>query len=135
MKHLNIRVERLKRGWTQGYVGQCVGVSKVSIHEIETGKQHPSYGVLLKLLKLFDVEHKNLTQLFAPVEETQENSNMEGEEQEIIPEVAAAELSEITSSSMVRAAADFRDGKADTAEGRRVLELMRQTGGAALVNG
>ena len=70
MTTLNIRQERLNRGWTQAYTGQQVGVSKVAIHDIETGKQKPSYDVLLKLLALFNVEHKNIIQLFAPIEET-----------------------------------------------------------------
>jgi DNA-binding XRE family transcriptional regulator len=66
MNELNIRQERIKRGWTQTYVGQQVGVGKVAIHDIETGKRKPSYDVLIKLLALFDVTH-NISELFAPV--------------------------------------------------------------------
>jgi putative transcriptional regulator len=129
MNELYMRQERIRRGWTQGYVGQEVGVSKVAIHDIETGKQKPSYGVLLKLLTLFNVEHKDITRLFAPVEETQVNFNTAGKED---PAVAAAKLSEVTPSVMVAAAKDLQDGRADTEEGRRVLELMEAVGGAAL---
>jgi transcriptional regulator with XRE-family HTH domain len=75
MSELNIRQERIKKGWTQEYVGKEVGISKVAIHDIETGKQKPSYGVLIKLLALFNVEHENISRLFAPVEETRTNSN------------------------------------------------------------
>jgi DNA-binding XRE family transcriptional regulator len=75
MDTLNIRQERIKRGWTQAYVGQKVGVSKVAIHDIESGKQKPSYDVLLKLLALFNVEHKNISQLFAPVDSSQVDFN------------------------------------------------------------
>jgi putative transcriptional regulator len=75
MKHLNIRQERINKGWTQGQVGKQVGIGKVAIHDIETGKRKPSYSVLFKLLALFNVEHKEVSRLFAPVEETYTNSN------------------------------------------------------------
>ena len=72
MNESKIRQERIGKGWTQGYVGQQVGVSKVSIHDIETGKAKPSYDVLLKLLTLFEVEHCNdISTLFAPAGDTQ----------------------------------------------------------------
>jgi DNA-binding XRE family transcriptional regulator len=133
MNELNIRQERIIRGWTQEYVGNQVGVSKQSIHDIETGKQKPSYGVLLKLLALFNVEHKNISQLFAPVEETHTNSTTgEAVKPSKTPAVAAAELSEVPSSVMVRAAEDLEDGRADTGEGRRVLELSQAVCGPAL---
>ena len=62
MKQLNIRKERLRRGttWTQEYVGQQVGVTKQAIHDIETGKQNPSYDVLVKLENLFGLSHRYL---------------------------------------------------------------------------
>ena len=82
MKHLNIREKRIKKGWTQTEVGKVVGVTKQAIHDIETGKQRPSFDVLLKLLVLFGVEHKELSQLFAPVGNPHENSNTETEERE-----------------------------------------------------
>jgi transcriptional regulator with XRE-family HTH domain len=124
-----LRQERLNKGWTLEYVGQQIGVSNQAVSLIETGKQKPSYGVLLKLLTLFNVEHEKTFRLFAPVEETQVNFNTTGKED---PAVAAAKLSEVTPSVMVAAAKDLQDGRADTPEGRRVLELMEATGGAAL---
>ena len=45
---------------------------------------------------------------------------------------AAAELSEVSSSEMVRAALDFTDGRADTPSGRRVLDLMQTAAGAVM---
>ena len=45
---------------------------------------------------------------------------------------AAAELSEVSSSEMVRAALDFTDGRADTPAGRRVLDLMQTAAGAVM---
>jgi transcriptional regulator with XRE-family HTH domain len=134
MNALNIRQERIRRGWTQEYIGQQVGVSKVAIHDIETGKQKPSFDILLKLLTLFNVDHKNVSRLFAPAEETQPNSSTGKETVKTgkSHSVAAAELSEITPSVMVTAAEDLQDGKADTEEGRRVLDLSRAVCGAAL---
>jgi transcriptional regulator with XRE-family HTH domain len=55
-----MRQERLKKGWTQEYVGRQIGLTKVSIHDIETGKQKPSYDVLLKLENLFGKDHRYL---------------------------------------------------------------------------
>ena len=69
MNEFKIRQKRIEKGWTQAYVGQQVGVSKVAIHDIETGKRKPSYDVLLKLLALFDVEHDKVSKLFAPAGE------------------------------------------------------------------
>ena len=67
MKQLRIRQLRVEKGWTQKHVGDEVGVSKVAIHDIETGKQKPSYDVLVKLENLF---HKSHRYLLAQVDET-----------------------------------------------------------------
>jgi DNA-binding XRE family transcriptional regulator len=75
MNTLSIRERRISRGWTQAYVGQQVGVGKATIHDIETGKRKPSYDVLFKLLALFNVEHENISRLFAPAGETPSNCN------------------------------------------------------------
>lgn len=64
---LNIRQERIRRGWTQQYVADLVGLSKTAIHDIEKGKQKPSYDVLVKLLDLFG--YNDPRQLFATVDE------------------------------------------------------------------
>lgn len=47
--------------------------------------------------------------------------------------VAAVELSEIPASGLVAAAQDLCDGKADTEEGRRLLELFKQVAGIAMM--
>ena len=67
MKQLRIRQLRVEKGWTQKQVGDEVGVSKVAIHDIETGKQKPSYDVLVKLENLF---HKSHRYRLAQVDET-----------------------------------------------------------------
>ena len=60
MNHLVIRQERIQRGWTQGFIGERVGLTKTAIHDIETGKQKPSYNVLVKLENLFGLSHRYL---------------------------------------------------------------------------
>jgi DNA-binding XRE family transcriptional regulator len=75
MNNLAIRQERIKKGWTQEYVGQKVGVTKQSIHDIETGKARPSYDVLLKLENLFKKDHRYL---FAQVAETNKAVDEDG---------------------------------------------------------
>ena len=49
-----LRQERIERGWSQQYVAREVGVSRVAIHQMETGITKPSYDVLVKLLDLFN---------------------------------------------------------------------------------
>ena len=46
---LMLRQERLRRGWTQQYVAEKVGVTKSAILLLENGKTKPSYDVLVKL--------------------------------------------------------------------------------------
>jgi transcriptional regulator with XRE-family HTH domain len=75
MKTTQLRQERLKRGWTLEYVAQQIGVSNQAVSLVETGKQKPSYSVLLKLLDLYNVDHKNISQLFVPVESSQVDCN------------------------------------------------------------
>ena len=65
---LKIRQERIARQWTQQYVANQVGITKTAVHDIETGKQQPSYKVLVKLLDLFG--YSDPRQLFAEADET-----------------------------------------------------------------
>ena len=53
---LMLRQERLRRGWTQQYVAEKVGVTKSAILLLENGKTKPSYDVLVKLLDLFNYD-------------------------------------------------------------------------------
>lgn len=64
--YLGIRQERLKRGWTQEYVAQKIGVTQTMLQKIETGRRKPSYDVLVKLENLFGKSHR---QLFAAADE------------------------------------------------------------------
>ena len=67
-----LRERRQEKGWTQSYVGEQVGITSVSVHDIETGKNRPSYNVLLKLCKLFNIEHGEVKGLFEPASSKQE---------------------------------------------------------------
>lgn len=58
--YLELRQERLSRGWTQQFVADSVGVSKQTIHDIETGRRKPSYSVLVGLENLFGMGHRHL---------------------------------------------------------------------------
>lgn len=69
---MRIRQEREARGWTQEYVAQQIGLTKTSVHDIETGKQKPSYNVLVKLEDLFQRNHR---QLFAVVDDKANHTN------------------------------------------------------------
>lgn len=57
---LMLRQERIRRGWTQGYVAGQAGLSLTAIQKIETGQRKPSYDVLVKLEDLFQMNHRNL---------------------------------------------------------------------------
>ena len=58
-----IKVERAKRDWTQGELAERLGVSRQTIHAIESGKYVPSTVLALKLAKLFCVPVGELFQL------------------------------------------------------------------------
>lgn len=74
MKQLHMRKKRIERHWTQEYVGLKVGLSKQTIQQIETGRRKPSYDVLIKICKLFNVNTTEIEQLFAVVDDAP-NSN------------------------------------------------------------
>jgi len=68
MKHLHIRQERKDKDWTLDFVAEYVGISRSTVHDIETGKNKPSYDVLIKLCKLFQVPCDPIEQLFTAVD-------------------------------------------------------------------
>lgn len=57
---LMLQRERIKRGWSQEYVGKHVGVTAEAIGMMESGKRNPSYPVLVKLENLFGMTHREL---------------------------------------------------------------------------
>lgn len=60
MKYLQIKQERLRRNWTQEYVAQQINLTRTAVHDIENGKQLPSYKILVKLEDLFEMGHRDL---------------------------------------------------------------------------
>lgn len=58
-----IKVERAKRDWTQGELADRLGVSRQTIHAIESGKYVPSTVLALKLAQLIGVPVEELFQL------------------------------------------------------------------------
>ena len=66
-----LRQERKLKGWSQDYVAKAVGISRVAIQQIETGKCKPSYDVLVKLLDLFGCNDPR--ELFAEALETNQS--------------------------------------------------------------
>ena len=58
--NLNIRQERIKRGWTQQYVAEHIGITSEAVQMLETAKRKPSYEILVKLEDLFEKNHREL---------------------------------------------------------------------------
>lgn len=58
-----IRQERKKRGWTQAWVAQEVGITKPAVQMLETGATKPSFDVLIKLEDLFAMDYRDLFNL------------------------------------------------------------------------
>ena len=44
---------RKKRGWTQGELGEKLGISRQSVHSIETGKYDPSLPLAFRIAEVF----------------------------------------------------------------------------------
>ena len=58
-----IRVERAKQNMTQGQLAEAIGVSRQTIHAIETGKFAPSVITALKISQYFDTTVQEIFQL------------------------------------------------------------------------
>lgn len=58
--YLGMRQERKRRGWSQEFIAQQIGVTPETVHYIETGQRKPSYDVLVKLEDLFQMGHRDL---------------------------------------------------------------------------
>ncbi|MFI5273130.1 MAG: helix-turn-helix transcriptional regulator [Ktedonobacterales bacterium] len=61
-----LRVLRAERGWSQGELGERLGVSRQTINALETGKYDPSLPLALKLARLFG---KPIEAIFVPDED------------------------------------------------------------------
>ena len=74
---LQIKQERIKRGWKLEDVAEKMNITKQAIQQFENNQCKPSYEVLVKLENLFQLSHRKL---FAPVNDvpiSQEDSNTE----------------------------------------------------------
>jgi len=60
MKELNMRVDRIDKGWTLEYVAEYLDISNQGVSNIEKGKSKPSYDVLCKMEELFKESHTYL---------------------------------------------------------------------------
>lgn len=48
-----VRVLRAERGWSQGELAERLGVSRQTVHSIETGKYDPSLPLAFRISRLF----------------------------------------------------------------------------------
>lgn len=55
-----IRVERAKKRISQGDLAEKIGISRQSVHAIETGKICPSTAIALKIARYFKVEVEDI---------------------------------------------------------------------------
>ena len=60
MKELNMRVDRIDKGWTLEYVSDFLDIAKQFVHSLETGNSKLSYDVLCKMEELFKESHTYL---------------------------------------------------------------------------
>ena len=126
----NLRLRRLELDMTQAQVAKTINCNKGTYANIESGKRDPSLKTAKRIAcalgSTVDVLFSNTIH---------QNCTTEGEtvKPNKTPAVAAAELSEVLPSVLVRAAEDLQDGRADTEEGRKVLELLKTVCGTALV--
>jgi len=60
---LKIKIERIKRSWSQEYLSDLSGISKNTIGEIERAKRFPSALTLAKLADAFGITVSELTDI------------------------------------------------------------------------
>jgi len=64
---MNNRLRELReaKGWSQGELGEQLGVSRQTVNAIETGKYDPSLPLAFRIAKLF---RKSIESIFDPGE-------------------------------------------------------------------
>ncbi|MDM5156924.1 helix-turn-helix transcriptional regulator [Bacillus sp. DX1.1] len=62
----NLYLLRAERRWSQKYVAEMLGVSRQTIHSLESNKYNPSLMLAFQIAKLFEVE---ITDIFQYLEE------------------------------------------------------------------
>lgn len=69
MKVTLIEQERKRKKWSTEFIAKQLGITSSAVRKIETLKRKPSYDVLIKLCELFNVETKEIKQLFVVVDD------------------------------------------------------------------
>ena len=70
-----VRELRSERGWSQGELGEQLGVSRQTVNAIETGKYDPSLPLAFKIAALFDL---TIEEVFEPDERPKRKATAEG---------------------------------------------------------
>ena len=65
-----VRELRSEQGWSQGELGEQLGVSRQTVNAIETGKYDPSLPLAFKIAALFDLA---IEDVFEPDEKRKPN--------------------------------------------------------------
>ena len=125
-----LKQAREQAGATQKEIANKLGVSEVYYRFIEAGSREGKGWLWDELEALFGIPQRQLREDDAQDDYTAPDPRTGAGMKEAVQ--AAAELAEVSSSEMVRAALDFTDGRADTPAGRRVLDLMQTTAGAVM---
>jgi putative transcriptional regulator len=58
-----VRELRMVRGWSQGELGQHLGVSRQTVNAVETGKYDPSLPLAFRIARVFD---RTIEDIFTP---------------------------------------------------------------------
>ena len=76
---LKMRQERKRRNWKLQEVADKIGVTKATVHDLETGRYKPSYEILIKLEDLFKKSHRWLFAVADDTDQSQlENTTKQG---------------------------------------------------------
>ena len=70
MTHLELK--RKDKSLTQKQVAEYIGITERALRNLENQKCKPSHEVMLKLCKLFNIEHGEVKGLFEPASGKQE---------------------------------------------------------------
>jgi DNA-binding Xre family transcriptional regulator len=57
---LNVRVERVRRRWNQGELGERIGLSRTGVSELESGKRRTGLDDLVPLCNAFSIDLSRL---------------------------------------------------------------------------
>jgi DNA-binding XRE family transcriptional regulator len=107
-------------------------ITEQHYQRLEAGTSDGSVKIWQQLAQKFNTTIDHLLEQETGNTQTNFNTDKEAVKTRKNPALAAAELSEVSPSVMVGGALDLQDGRADTEDGRRVLELARAVCGTAV---